>query len=468
MKYISTRQNSPTLNFEDVVLQGLAVDGGLYVPEFFPKFSEAEIAEMGKLSYTDLVFKVVKPFIDGELEDEKLKEIIEKSYKNFSHSAIAPIKQLSHNEYVMELFHGPTLAFKDFALQMLGNLFDYLLKKRNQKVTIIGATSGDTGSAAIMGCKACENADIFILHPHNRVSDVQRKQMTTVKANNVTNIALEGNFDDCQAMVKSMFANQDFLKGRKMVAVNSINWARILAQIVYYFYCVTRVGLNKKYPISFSVPTGNFGDIYAGYIAKKMGLPINKLIIATNKNDILTRFIKENDYSTRELIETLSPSMNIQVSSNFERLLFDAHKHFSMPREVGELMAKFESEKSLKVQDSVLNFITGHFDSYCIDDEETCKLIQQLYKDTEEVLDPHTAIGVGAGRQYMKSADYKEEVVVTLATAHPAKFPEAIKKSLGFEANLPNFLSDLMDKEEEMTVLANDIDIVKEFIGKNY
>ncbi len=469
MKYISTRQNAPDLNFEGVVLQGLATDGGLYVPEFFPKFSEAEIEEMSKLSYQDLVFKVIKPFIGDEIPDDDLSKIIKKSYSTFSHKAIAPTKQLSDNEYILELFHGPTLAFKDFALQMLGNFFDYFLEKRNKKVTVIGATSGDTGSAAIMGCKNCKNIDIFILHPHNRVSDVQRKQMTTVISKNVTNIAVKGNFDDCQHMVKTMFANQDFLKGRQMAAVNSINWARIMSQIVYYFYCATRIGKNTKYPVSFSVPTGNFGDIYAGYVAKKMGLPISKLIVATNKNDILTRFIKDNDYSTKKTYRNFIPSMNIQVSSNFERLLFDAHNSLSKENKiVAELMSKFESIKSLSVTDDVLKYITEYFDSYCIDDKETCKLVKSLYEETSEVIDPHSAIGIGAGRLYMNSKEYKGEAVVTLRTAHPAKFPEAIKKSLGFEADLPNFLSDLMDKKEEMDILPNDLEKVKEFIGNKY
>jgi len=467
MKYISTRQNSPALNFEEVVLQGLAVDGGLYVPEFFPKFSLHELEDMAKLDYVDLAFKIISPFVNHEIPDEDLKDIIQRSYQNFSHGAIAPTKQISHNEYLLELFHGPTLAFKDFALQMLGNFFDYFLTKRKEKVTIIGATSGDTGSAAIMGCKACKNADIFILHPHNKVSDVQRKQMTTVIAPNVTNIALKGNFDDCQAMVKTMFSDQKFLGGRKMVAVNSINWARIMVQIVYYFYCGTRVGMNKRFPASFSVPTGNFGDIYAGYIAKKMGLPISKLIVATNHNDILTRFIRHNDYSTKELIETLSPSMNIQVSSNFERLLFDAHQNFALGKNVGKLMQKFEAEKTLKVSDAVLKFITDHFSSYSVSDKETLELIKKLYEETEEIIDPHSIIGIGAGRKYMEDKNYKGEAIITLATAHPAKFPEAIKKSLGFEAKLPNFLADLDDRKEKMEVLPNDIEVVKEFIGKN-
>ncbi len=465
MKYISTRQNAETLGFEDILLQGLATDGGLYVPEFLPKFSPAQMKEMAKLSYSDLAYKIIHPFIGGEIADADLKEIIKKSYSTFSHTAIAPLKQLKHNEYLLELFHGPTLAFKDFALQLLGNLLDHFLTKKQQKVVIIGATSGDTGSAAIMGCKACKSAEIFILHPFERVSDVQRKQMTTVLDSNVHNISVKGNFDDCQAFVKKMFMDQSFLKGKKMVAVNSINWARIMAQIVYYFYAAIRLGASEENPVSFSVPTGNFGDIYAGYLAKKMGLPIKKLIIATNQNDILTRFIKSNDYSRKSLFDTLSPSMNIQVSSNFERLLFNAYKDIKHPKELAILMKNFEQEGSLKVEPQVLENIRRDFDSYSIDDATTCDLIKQLYKETGETIDPHSIIGVGAARKYMESKDYENEPVITLATAHPAKFPEAIEKADLKPAPLPQFLSGLMTKKEKMVILENNLDDVKEFIS---
>jgi threonine synthase len=465
MKYISTRQNAETLGFEDILLQGLATDGGLYVPEFLPKFSPAQIKEMAKLNYPDLAFKIIHPFIGGEITDADLKDIIKKSYATFSHSAIAPLKQLKHNEYLLELFHGPTLAFKDFALQLLGNLLDHFLNKKQQKVVIIGATSGDTGSAAIMGCKACKSAEIFILHPFERVSDVQRKQMTTVLDENVHNISLKGNFDDCQAFVKKMFMDQSFLKGKKMVAVNSINWARIMAQIVYYFYAAIRLGATEDSPVSFSVPTGNFGDIYAGFLAKKMGLPIKKLIIATNQNDILTRFIKGNDYSRKSLFDTLSPSMNIQVSSNFERLLFDAYKNIGHPKELATLMKNFETNGSLKVEPQILENIRRDFDSYSIDDATTCDLIKQLYKETGETIDPHSIIGVGAARKYMESKDYENEPVITLATAHPAKFPEAIEKAGLKPAQLPQFLSGLMTKKEKMVILENNLDDVKEFIS---
>ncbi|MFT5704037.1 MAG: threonine synthase, partial [Rickettsiales bacterium] len=368
MRYISTRQQGNSLGFEEILLQGLAPDGGLYVPEFLPQFSLAEIKEMAKLNYQDLTYKIIHPFIGGEIPDAELKNIIEKSYKTFSHKAIAPLKQVSSNEYLLELFHGPTLAFKDFALQMLGNILDYFLTRSGKKVVIVGATSGDTGSAAIMGCKACDNAEIFILHPYKRVSDVQRKQMTTVIEKNVHNIAVKGNFDDCQAFVKKMFmlqsSGEDFLKGKKIVAVNSINWARIMSQIVYYFYAGIRLGASENQPVSFSVPTGNFGDIYAGYLAKKMGLPIKKLIVATNSNDILARFINDNDYSRKELLETLSPSMNIQVSSNFERLLFDAYKNEGQPKELAKLMKAFENDGKLKAEPQVLKNIKKDFSAY--------------------------------------------------------------------------------------------------------
>ncbi len=465
MKYISTRQNAETLGFEDILLQGLATDGGLYVPEFLPKFSPAQIKEMAKLNYPDLAYKIIHPFVGGEIADADLKEIIYKSYTTFSHSAVAPLKQLSHNEYLLELFHGPTLAFKDFALQLLGNLLDHFLRKNHQKIVIIGATSGDTGSAAIMGCKACKNAEIFILHPFERVSDVQRKQMTTVLDDNVHNISLKGNFDDCQAFVKKMFMDQSFLKGKKMVAVNSINWARIMAQIVYYFYAAIRLGATEDAPVSFSVPTGNFGDIYAGFLAKKMGLPIKKLIIATNQNDILTRFIKHNDYSRKSLFETLSPSMNIQVSSNFERLLFDAYKNVGQPKELANLMKNFETNGSLKVEPRVLENIKKDFDSYSIDDTATCELIKQLHDETGETIDPHSIIGIGASRKYMASKDYENEPVIILATAHPAKFPEAIEKSGLKPSELPKFLSGLMNKKEKMVILENNLDDVKEFVS---
>ena len=464
MKFISTRLAAPSLSFEEVVLQGLASDGGLYVPEFLPEFTSNEISKMKKMTYEELFFEVTRYFIDVEIDAKTYKEIIKKSYQNFSHQAIAPLKQLSSNEFLLELFHGPTLAFKDFALQFLGNLLDHFLTKRNEKIVIIGATSGDTGSAAIEGCKACKNAQIFILHPHNKVSEVQRRQMTSVIKKNVFNIALEGNFDDCQNMVKKMFANQEFLNGKKMVAVNSINFARIMAQIVYYFYSALRVGCDEKNAVSFCVPSGNFGDIYAGFLAKKMGLNINKLVIATNSNNILTRFIKNNDYSKLAMVETISPSMNIQVASNFERLLFDFYRQAKLEENLPKLMEDFEAEGVLKTNGDVWKNIQETFESFEVSDEETKKTIAEIFAKTGEILDPHTAIGVCASKEFIAQENYDEEFVITLATAHPAKFPDAVIDAGAPKPELPKFLKGLMRRKEKFEVIENNIDSVKKFI----
>lgn len=462
MKYISTRGQAPSLTFEDVVLTGLASDGGLYVPETLPQFSQEEIASWAGLSYEDLAFNVIKPFVAGEVPDEDLKDIIDRSYATFRHTAIAPLVQTGHNEWILELFQGPTLAFKDFALQFLGNLLDYVLKKRNQKVVVMGATSGDTGSAAIEGCRHCDNIDIFILHPHNRVSDVQRRQMTSVLSNNVHNIALEGNFDDCQNMVKASFADQSFLpEGRQLVAVNSINWARIMAQIVYYFYAALSVGGPHR-KVSFSVPTGNFGDIFAGYLAKKMGLPVDQLIVATNSNDILHRCISQNDHSKNELVHTLSPSMDIMVSSNFERLLFDLYERKG--EDVAQLISDFKSG-SMTLSDKAMEKLQSEFSSYKLGDEDMVKFITKIWDETEYLLDPHTAIGLAAARECRSG---KNVPMITLATAHPAKFPEAVRKAGQSEdPALPHHMADLFEREEKYDVLANDIGTVHGFVAKN-
>lgn len=458
MKYISTRGQAPALQFEDVLLTGLASDGGLYVPEQLPHYSIDEIASWTGLSYAELAFKVIQPFVDGAIPDADLKALIDETYAGFDHDAVAPLKQLGHNEWVMELFRGPTLAFKDFALQLLGRLLDYILQRNNQRVAIVGATSGDTGSAAIEGCKRCSNVDIYIMHPHNRVSDVQRKQMTTVIGDNIHNLAIEGNFDDCQQMVKACFSDQSFLGGeRSLVAVNSINWARIMAQIVYYFHAALSLGGPHR-PISFSVPTGNFGDIFAGYLAKKMGLPIAQLVVATNKNDILHRCISRNDYSKHTLEHTLSPSMDIMVSSNFERLLFDMYDRDGAA--VADLIERFASG-SASLDDVAWQRVREHFDSFTVDDEQTCATIAEVYESTEELLDPHTAIGVKAARECNRDASTP---MVTLATAHPVKFPEAVLKAGCEEPKLPHHMSDLFDREERYQVVANDIDAVKAII----
>ena len=460
MKFISTRGGVEPKNFEDVILTGLAPDGGLFVPEHVPHFSQQEIASWAGLSYQDLALKVMTPFVEDAIPQRDLKQLIDKSYSTFRHNGIAPLVQTGHNEWIMELFHGPTLAFKDFALQFLGNLLDYTLEKRNQKVVIMGATSGDTGSAAIEGCRRCSNIDIFILHPHNRVSDVQRRQMTTVIADNIHNIALQGNFDDCQNMVKASFADQSFLPdGRQLVAVNSINWARIMAQIVYYFWASLSLGGPSR-PVSFSVPTGNFGDIFAGYLAHKMGLPIEQLVIATNQNDILHRCISDNDHSTRPLQQSLAPSMDIMISSNFERLLFDLYGRDGAA--VAGLMADAKAGH-MDLSDSALKQARALFSSYRCDDKGMVKIIRDTYADCGYLLDPHTAIGLEAARHCRGNI---ETPMVTLATAHPAKFPDAVKQA-GYpdDPELPSHMADLFAREEQLTVIENNQQAVQRFIA---
>jgi threonine synthase len=462
VKYISTRGNAPALSFEDVMLTGLASDGGLYVPQQLPRFSRADIEAMADLDYPALAFRIMSPFVAGDIPEKDLKQLINEAYSQFRHPAITPLVQLDHNEWVLELFHGPTLAFKDLALQLLGRLLDYVLKKRGQKAVVMGATSGDTGSAAIEGCRHCDNLDIFILYPHQRVSDVQRRQMTTVLTPNVHALAVEGNFDDCQNLLKASFADQSFLPAdRQLVAVNSINWARIMAQIVYYFYAATALGAPHR-PISFSVPTGNFGDIFAGYLARQMGLPIERLIIATNANDILHRCISANDHSKRALVHSLAPSMDIMVSSNFERLLFDLYDRDGAA--VGHLLTDFKSG-SMTLNESALAKARSIFASHRVDDARTIKVIREILTETGYLADPHTAIGIEAARQ---TRDSYSSPVICLATAHPAKFPEAIEKAgYGGEVALPLHMADLLSREERYTVLANDLARVTEFVAKN-
>ena len=462
MRYISTRGKAPTLNFEDVLLAGLASDGGLYVPENLPRFTVEEIASWADLPYHELAFRVMRPFVAGCIDDADFKAIVKDTYSVFEHSAVAPLRQLDSNEWVLELFHGPTLAFKDFALQLLGRLLDHFLSKRNERVVIMGATSGDTGSAAIEGCRRCENVDIFILHPHQRVSEVQRRQMTSALSDNIHNIAIEGNFDDCQEMVKASFADQSFLKGTRLVAVNSINWARIMAQIVYYFHAAIQLGGPQR-SIAFSVPTGNFGDIFAGYLARNMGLPINQLIVATNRNDILHRFMSGNRYNKDALHPTLSPSMDIMVSSNFERLLFDMHGRDGA--KVTQLMDHFRATGEMSVEDERWTETRKLFDSLAVDDDQTCATIAKVYKDTGELLDPHTAIGVHAARECRRSLAIP---MVTLGTAHPVKFPEAVQKAVPSASPvLPMHMADLFEREERCTVLANDLAVVQDFVSQH-
>ena len=453
MKYISTRGVAKEQNFAGAVLSGLATDGGLYVPKSMPKFSHDQIKAMAQMDYRALAFEIIKPFVDGEIPDTDLRQLIDTAYKSFRHSAVAPLVQLDHNLLVLELFHGPTLAFKDFALQLLGQLFDYLLARENKKVVILGATSGDTGSAAIEGCRHCDNVDIFILHPHERISEVQRRQMTTVMSDNVFNVAIEGNFDDCQNMVKASFADQSFLpQGRQLAAINSINWARIMAQIVYYFYSAVQLGAPER-KISYAVPTGNFGDIYAGYVARSMGLPIEQLVIATNSNDILHRAISDNNYSLQPLQQTLSPSMDIMISSNFERMLFDLHDRDA--NKIAALMDKLKNDGAIALDSDALDTARQIFSSWRVDDNEVTRVINDTYQSSDYLLDPHTAIGLEAARQCRKDS---EVPMVCLATAHPVKFPDAVTASgCGASPELPQSMQDLFEREERCAVLPNDL-----------
>ncbi len=457
MKYISTRGKAPALSFGDVLLAGLASDGGLYVPETLPSFSKEEIASWSGLSYQALAFNIMFPFVDGEIPEDAFRSMIDDAYAGFNHSSIAPMVQTDANEWILELFRGPTLAFKDFALQLLGRLMDYVLTKRKEKLVILGATSGDTGSAAIEGCRHSDHLKIFILHPYQRVSEVQRRQMTTVIDDNVFNIAVKGNFDDCQGMVKNSFADQSFLNGAKLGAVNSINWARIMAQIVYYFSSALSVGAPDR-KVSFSVPTGNFGDIFAGYLAKKMGLPIDQLVVATNQNDILHRVISENDMSRQSLNVTLSPSMDIMVSSNFERLLFDAHGRDGTA--IDDLMSRFNAG-DVSLNDESWAFVKSHFDSHKVDDTRTCDVIKNVFAETQYLLDPHTAIGLDAARACWRD---KSVPMITLATAHPVKFPEAVEKAGCVSPELPAHMEDLFERKESYDVLDNELSEVQKFV----
>jgi len=460
MRYISTRGQAPALSFEEVVLTGMASDGGLYVPETIPELGHDELAAMAGLSYAEIAFRVMQPYVNGEIDDDTFRGIVEEAYATFSHDAVVPLNQLDANHFLLELFHGPTLAFKDVALQLLGRILDHFLQKRGERAVIMGATSGDTGSAAIEGCRHCDNLDIFILHPHNRVSEVQRRQMTTVLADNVFNVAIEGNFDDAQAMVKASFADQGFLDGTRLVAVNSINWARIMAQVVYYVASAVALGAPHR-AVSFCVPSANFGNVFAGYIAKRMGLPVEQFIIATNANDILHRTLAANDFSKQELKATLAPSMDIVVSSNFERLLFEAYGRDGDA--VRALLERFQDEPTA-LADAPLATLRESFASHSVDDATILEVIREAHHRTQEILDPHTATGYRAAERARADATTP---VITLATAHPAKFAEAVVKA-GFPGvPLPPHMDDLLESEERYTVLPAELSAVQKFVAEN-
>ncbi|MDJ0859566.1 MAG: threonine synthase [Dinoroseobacter sp.] len=449
MQYISTRGHAPALSFHEAMLTGLARDGGLYVPETVPQMSFAEIAALRGLPYEEIAYRVMRPFIGDSFTDDEFRADIEAAYANFGHAARAPLVQLGPNHFLCELFHGPTLAFKDFAMQLIGQLFQRELTRRDSRVTIVGATSGDTGSAAIEAFRGLDAVDVFILFPHGRVSEVQRRQMTTPSEANVHALALEGHFDDCQARLKDMFNDHAFRDGVRLAGVNSINWARVLAQVVYFFSAATALGAPDR-TVSFTVPTGNFGDIFAGYIAKRMGLPIDKLVIATNQNDILHRCLTTGAYVTDQVIPSISPSMDIQVSSNFERLLFDIYDRDGAA--VAQLMDELKGEGGFHLSQGALERLRTDFASGRVSEDETAARIKSAFADMGELLCPHSAVGVEVAEAYLWDSP-----MVTLATAHPAKFPAAVEAATGIHPPLPERMKDLYDRSERMTRVDNDL-----------
>jgi threonine synthase len=460
VKYVSTRGEAPVLAFDDVLLAGLAEDGGLYVPQEWPQFSADELVSMAAMSYAEIALQVIRPFVGGTIADTDLAQMIDETYAGFGHAAVAPLKQIGSNDWLMELFQGPTLAFKDFALQLVGRMFAHVLAARGERVTIVGATSGDTGSAAIEACRDRENIDIFILFPEGRVSPVQQRQMTTVDSANVHAIAVAGTFDDCQDLVKAMFNDAQFRRAQNLSAVNSINWARVMAQIVYYVVAAVRLGAPAR-PVSFAVPTGNFGNVFAGWGAWKCGLPIDRLVVGTNSNDILFRFFETGEMKMAGVEPTLSPSMDIQVSSNFERLLFDMLDGDGAA--VRDWIADFRKSGSMQVDDVRLAEARRKISASRLDDEGTRRVIREIYETTGELLDPHSAIGVDAARQCRGD---KAVPMVALATAHPAKFPEAVKAATGIHPDLPDRMSDLFERDEKFERLPNDVAAVQDFVRR--
>ncbi len=458
LRYVSTRGAAPPLDFTGVLLAGLAADGGLYVPERTPQLSPADLRALRGASYAEIVTTACRPFVAGALPDGVFERCVTAAYERFAHPATAPLKQLAANDWLLELFHGPTLAFKDFALQLLGLLFAEVLERQDESVTIVGATSGDTGSAAIHAVAGRPRMRIVILHPRGRVSEIQRRQMTTVPEANVFNVALEGTFDDCQALVKALFNDTAFRAEARLAAVNSINWARILAQIAYYVAAAVALGAPDR-EVGFSVPTGNFGDAYAGYVASRMGLPIRRLVVATNRNDILARFLATGRYAPGTVEPTVSPSMDIQVASNFERLLFDLLRRNGAA--VRSWMLGFAADGVACVDAPTLARISGLFAAHRVDDVATMTTMARVLRTTGELVDPHTAVGLAAAEACRPP---RHVAMVTLATAHPAKFPDAVEQATGARPRLPDALADLFERPERFTVLANDLDALRAYI----
>ncbi len=458
MLYSSTRGEDKNRSFTDVLLNGLASDGGLYVPNKIPCFNESKLKSLSKLNYPELAFEITKRFLSKDIPEKEYRKICLKTYKNAFGKDVISITKLNDKEYISNLFHGPTFAFKDFALQLLGNIYEYILKKKKINLTIIGATSGDTGSAAINGCSKSSKIRMFILFPKGKVSEVQRKQMTTFIKSNVSNIAVKGDFDDCQKLIKDFFKFNNKTKKLNLAAVNSINWVRIMGQIVYYFWSYFRVNKNLN-PLSFVVPTGNFGNAYAGYISKKMGLPIDKLVVSSNKNDILTRFFKTGKMSIKETQKSLSPSMDIQVSSNFERLLYD---YYSEGKIIKKIFLELESTGKFKIPKDKLEKIKLIFESGKLDDVQTIKTIKFFKEKYDIIIDPHTAVGCSVGKKKLS----KSKKRVYLATAHYAKFLGTVKKSINDDIDYPQKLMDLFNKQEKFYTIENDLNKFKELVTK--
>ncbi len=451
MRYISTRGQAPVLPFEETMLAGLARDGGLYVPDALPALGRDALAGLSGRSFEEVATHVIAPFVEGCLEEEELRGLVDAAFAGFGHAVRCPLVQIGPNDWVLELHHGPTLAFKDVAMQLIGRLFEHVLARRGERVTIVGATSGDTGSAAIEAFRGNATADVFVLYPHGRVSEVQRRQMTTPADPNVHALAVEGTFDDCQALVKAMFADWDFADEVRLGAVNSINWARVMAQTVYYVTAALALGAPGR-AIAFSVPTGNFGDIYAGHVARGMGLPVSDLVIATNENDILHRCLETGEYRPAEVVSTSAPSMDIQVSSNFERALFDVHDRDGLA--VGELMAALKKNGAVALDEQPLKRLRAAFKSARVSEEETADTIARVHAETGQLLDPHSAIGVHAAQQCRGDPAIP---MVALACAHAAKFPDAVEAASGVRPALPERLADLHDREERLTVVPADL-----------
>ncbi len=455
--YKSTRGKAKNLFFKDVIFEGLASDGGLYIPEKWPQLSSSLIDSFKTMSYQEIAFHIFKPYLDDSISDEKLKEIIDKSYQAFTNNEITPLNKISQKEYLLELFHGPTYAFKDIAMQFISRLMGYYLRQDNKKINILGATSGDTGSAAIYGFESIESSKVFILHPHNLISPTQRKFMTTVLSDNIINIAVKGNFDDCQNIIKEIFADNEYKKNNNLGAINSINWARIMCQITYYFYSASRIPDNEN--IVYSVPTGNFGDILAGYISKKMGLRFKKLNIGTNENNILDRTFKSGNHSIEDLISTTTPSIDIQISSNFERLVYDACKDTDY---INDIMLKLKQNKSYTLSKNIREYIETYFTSDTANQTEVSQIIYKYYTEHNITLDPHTAVGVACGNKQISS----EDILVTLSTAHPAKFKETVSNIISTDSFVTDKVKELDTLEESMIIVDNNAKAIMDIIDE--